>query len=31
MWEIILGGLLGGALRGVMGIAKSLILKKKNR
>ncbi len=28
MWAIILGGLLGGALRGVVGIAKSLILKK---
>jgi fluoride ion exporter CrcB/FEX len=28
MWGIILGGLLGGALRGVVGIAKSLILKK---
>ena len=28
MWAIILGGLIGGALRGVMGIAKTLILKK---
>lgn len=28
MLAIILGGLIGGALRGIMGIAKSLILKK---
>lgn len=31
MWGIILGGLLGGALRGLMGIAKSLILKKEEQ
>ena len=31
MWAIILGGLLGGALRGIMGIAKSLILKKEEQ
>ena len=28
MWGIILGGMIGGALRGIVGIAKSLILKK---
>ena len=28
MFSIILGGLVGGSLRGLMGIAKSLILKK---
>ena len=28
MWVTIFGGLLGGALRGTVGIAKSLILKK---
>ncbi len=28
MWAMILGGLLGGALRGIVGIAKTLILKK---
>lgn len=28
MWGIILGGLVGGALRGIVGIAKSLILKR---
>lgn len=28
MFSLILGGLIGGALRGIMGIAKSLILKK---
>ena len=31
MWGIILGGLLGGALRGIVGIAKSLILKKEEQ
>jgi len=31
MLAIILGGLLGGALRGLMGIAKSLILKKEEQ
>ena len=31
MWSIILGGLVGGALRGVMGIAKSLVTKKEDR
>src|SRR3990167_11495540 len=31
MFSIILGGLLGGALRGIMGIAKSLILKKEEQ
>jgi len=31
MFGIILGGLLGGALRGIMGIAKSLILKKEEQ
>ena len=28
MFSIILGGLIGGALRGIVGIAKSLILKR---
>ena len=31
MYSIILGGLLGGGLRGIMGIAKSLILKKEEQ
>jgi fluoride ion exporter CrcB/FEX len=31
MFSIILGGLIGGALRGIMGIAKSLILKKEEQ
>ena len=31
MFSIILGGLMGGALRGIMGIAKSLILKKEEQ
>ena len=31
MFAIILGGLLGGALRGIIGIAKSLILKKEEQ
>ena len=31
MLSIILGGLMGGALRGIMGIAKSLILKKEEQ
>ena len=31
MLGIILGGLVGGALRGLMGIAKSLILKKEEQ
>jgi len=31
MFSIILGGLLGGALRGIIGIAKSLILKKEEQ
>jgi len=31
MWAIILGGLIGGALRGIVGIAKSLILKKEEQ
>jgi len=31
MFSIILGGLVGGALRGVMGIAKSLITKKEDK
>ena len=30
MLEIILGGLVGGALRGVMGIAKTLVTKKES-
>lgn len=28
MWRIIVGGLVGGSLRGLMGIAKTLVLKK---
>ena len=28
MWSIILGGLVGGALRGLVGIAKTLVTKK---
>lgn len=28
MWEIVLGGIVGGGLRGITGIAKSLITKK---
>ena len=31
MWGIILGGMIGGALRGIVGIAKSLILKKEEQ
>ena len=31
MWSIIIGGLVGGALRGVMGIAKSLVTKKEDK
>jgi len=31
MFSIILGGIIGGALRGIMGIAKSLILKKEEQ
>ncbi len=31
MWSIILGGLIGGALRGVMGIAKTLVTKKEEQ
>jgi len=31
MFSIILGGLTGGALRGIMGISKSLILKKEEQ
>lgn len=30
MWAIILGGLIGGALRGVMGITKTLGVKKED-
>lgn len=30
MWSIILGGLIGGTLRGVMGIAKTLVVKKES-
>ena len=30
MWSIILGGLVGGALRGVVGIAKTLVTKKES-
>ena len=31
MFSIILGGLMGGALRGIIGISKSLILKKEEQ
>ena len=31
MFSIILGGLIGGSLRGLMGIAKTLILKKEEQ
>jgi len=31
MFSIILGGIIGGVLRGIMGIAKSLILKKEEQ
>lgn len=31
MFSIILGGLIGGALRGIIGISKSLILKKEEQ
>lgn len=31
MFSIILGGLIGGALRGVMGIAKTLVTKKEDK
>jgi fluoride ion exporter CrcB/FEX len=31
MWMIILGGLIGGGLRGVVGIAKTLVTKKEDK
>jgi len=31
MWSIIFGGFIGGALRGVMGIAKTLVTKQEDK